>query len=858
MPPSFAELLGTHLHRTHTSVNRLAKLTGVPQRTLANWLNESSRKPQQWQPIVKVAVSLHLTQAEADVLLNAAGHLTLSSLRNNAAATDVELLAKFPSAPKPFQLIADLSTFAGRTTELAELKHALLESGRAAICGLSGMGGVGKTTLAVHLAYQLRNEFPDGVLWARLDTSDTLSILGVFADAYGKDVSQYKDVESRAAVVRSLLAERRALIILDNAETSAQVRPMLPPTGNCAVLITTRHDLSILDGRLCITLEPFKNGSNEAIQLFERYLGQDFVQTHHIPLLEIAALCGYLPLALSIAAGRLANETSNFYRRQNIETRAVTALLSSLRISSTRLDILARDDMGIRSSFDVSYAALTPYQQDLFSTLGIFSGEDFGSGSIAYLTDRTPDQADTELQNLYSLCLVQKSRDFRWRLHPLLQDYAREKLETTNRLLSIIEKTLLMYRQASQEEWAFETSLQNEIPNIRFALDQAYQLKLYQPLIETVCAIYPALSIGAWYLMACTVLEQASIAAHTVSDPEAELYCVNGLAIMQMGLGDTRSGRENLNRALEIAQVLNHDADTADIYMSLGKLEIEMGYYSEAKSCYEKSLALAKKINDRNIEGMVINNLALLLIREARYVEAEVMFLESLEIVRAHQNVSATIVAFMNLGDVSSLQGNWERANTYWQEGLSLARKVNDRASAVALLANIALVHAEYSEWVAADHFFEEAIELAQEINMSRMEGTVRSEFGNILRKQKRLNPAIEQLNRAVYLANEVGDLERKGYTFYYLGMLHLDFMKHEEAQVALDEALAIVKEIHYEILIADVCFVQAKVLCARGKYFEARQMIDDALKIYKHLKLSKQLEELNAWIRTQTDISSI
>jgi predicted ATPase len=133
------------------------------------------------------------------------------------AATIQQRLAR-----SPFQVIADLPHFAGRKHEIAALKQALLAAPPVSLCSLHGMAGVGKTALATHLAYQLRPYFPDGVLWARLDNADTLSILSSFARTYGVDVADYKNLESRSRVVRELLAPKRVLIILDNVETSEQ------------------------------------------------------------------------------------------------------------------------------------------------------------------------------------------------------------------------------------------------------------------------------------------------------------------------------------------------------------------------------------------------------------------------------------------------------------------------------------------------------------------------------------------------------------------------------------------------------------------------------------------------------------
>lgn len=258
MTPLFSELLGRYLNNTHTSVNRLSKLTGIPQRTIANWLEGQTLKPHRWQDIIKIAVALHLSLPETNAMLKATGYAPIENLNQQSNSQEVKRFllqlsqGTQPIPHPPFQEITWIPTFIGRETEINYARKALLESKRLV---LYGDGRVGKTALAVQLAYQIRGEFPDGVLWARLDTLDVLTILSAFATSYGKDVNQYKDMESRSAVVRNILAEKRVLIIFDNAKANEQFSLLLPPnTGNSAVLITTRHKLSVLNRWEQITL----------------------------------------------------------------------------------------------------------------------------------------------------------------------------------------------------------------------------------------------------------------------------------------------------------------------------------------------------------------------------------------------------------------------------------------------------------------------------------------------------------------------------------------------------------------------------------------------------------------------------
>jgi tetratricopeptide (TPR) repeat protein len=858
MSSRFADLLGKHLQHAHTSVNRLATISGVPQRTISNWLNGYVRKPHQWQPIVQVAAALHLTEQEANELLDAVGHKSLNELRSTATSpADLSILSKYqgaspPNAPAPpFQAIPDLPTFVGRSMELEKIKHAILEEKHAAIYGLRGMGGVGKTALAAHLAYQVRNRFPDGILWARVDTSNSLSILASFADAYGKDVSEYRDVESRASVVRNLLATKNALIVLDNVETSTQIRALLPPTtGKCSVLITTRHDLTTVDGWTRITLEPFDAASKETILLFERYLGKTLTQTHRTVLLEIAALLGHLPLALAIAAGRLANEVSASKDPTRIQPIA-RKMLEDLRVSSSRLDTLTRDDTGVRASFEMSYSALKPDQQEFFSTLGIFSGEDFGTDAVAYLTHQTFAQANGKLQQLLSLCLVQEGRTTRWRLHPLLQDYAREKLAVSRHHTQIVERTLFMYQQAAEGKWTFERSLDEEIPNISFALHQASLLNIHQPLIETVRAIHPTLSAGAWNSLASTALEQAHLAAQAAGDHEAEIFFLSALADSQRGLGNSQNAREIFQSALQLARSVQQEKAMADIYMNMGKLEVELGFAKQARTYFEESLSLANKVNARLIIGKVKTNIGLIESWEGRYAEAESLYLESLEILREFQDAAAMAITLTNLGTIASLQENLERAEQYWQEGLSLARKANIRISIITLLANIGLLQLEHGKQTEAAKSYEEAIELAVEVHSPRMESAVRSLFGDILRKQGRYDAALSQLQQAKVLAYEIGDLERYAHTLRYLGELYTSVEQFEEADTSLQEALKTAQELQHEILVGDIFFSQAKLAYAREEQSASMQIAEKVLELYERLGDKQRAGILQKWMKT-------
>lgn len=315
--PDLADLLAKYVTRSTYKPAQLAKLSGIPKPTIVNWLTGRVKKPRVWQDLLKLAAVLHLSAAEASELLVTTGHPPLDELltlydkepHHTLLAPWLDTIQQ-NQAKVPFQAIPDLPYFVGREEELQSIKDVLLNGPQNKFCSLQGMAGTGKTTLAAHLAYRLRPFFPDGILWARVDTSTPLTILSTFATAFGHDVNEHTNLDDRSRIVRDLLADKRVLIVLDNVQTSSEVKPLLPPTtGTCAVLMTTRrHDLSVTYGMQRFSLGPFDEEQQEALSLFQKVLGGERVQKEIDTLAEIAELLGHLPLAIVIIANRLAYE----------------------------------------------------------------------------------------------------------------------------------------------------------------------------------------------------------------------------------------------------------------------------------------------------------------------------------------------------------------------------------------------------------------------------------------------------------------------------------------------------------------------------------------------------------------------
>ncbi|MGW3683727.1 BTAD domain-containing putative transcriptional regulator [Streptomyces prasinus] len=322
---------------------------------------------------------------------------------------------------RPAQLPATVPDFTGRTSFVRELGAILASAeGRVmAVSAVAGIGGVGKTTLAVHVAHQARTVFPDGQLYVDLQgagsrAAEPETVLGSFLRALGTPDSAVPDsLEERAALYRSLLDGRRVLVLLDNARDAAQVRPLLPGTEGCAALVTSRVRMVDLAGAHLVDLDVMS--PDEALALFTRIVGEERVASERKAALDVVAACGFLPLAIRIAASRLAAR----------RTWTVSVLAAKLADERRRLDELRSGDLAVKATFELGYGQLEPAQARAFRLLGLADGPDISLAAAAAVLDLPASDTEELLESLVDTSLLESAAHGRYRLHDLVRLYAR-------------------------------------------------------------------------------------------------------------------------------------------------------------------------------------------------------------------------------------------------------------------------------------------------------------------------------------------------------------------------------------------------------------------------------------------------
>ncbi|TGA95318.1 BTAD domain-containing putative transcriptional regulator [Streptomyces sp. MZ04] len=344
-------------------------------------------------------------------------------LQADPALAEPSAAAPEPAAAvvRPAQLPATVPDFTGRASFVDELSEILSAAeGRVmAVSALAGIGGVGKTTLAVHVAHVTRTHFPDGQLYVDLQgagarAAEPETVLGAFLRALGTSDSAIPDsLEERSALYRSTLDGRRVLVVLDNARDAAQVRPLLPGMEGCAALVTSRIRMVDLAGAHLVDLDVMS--PEEALLLFTRIVGEERVQSERKAALDVVAACGFLPLAIRIAASRLAAR----------RTWTVSTLAAKLADERRRLDELQAGDLAVKATFELGYGQLEPAQARAFRLLGLADGPDLSLAAAAAMLDLPLEETEDLLEALVDTSLVESAAPGRYRYHDLVRLYAR-------------------------------------------------------------------------------------------------------------------------------------------------------------------------------------------------------------------------------------------------------------------------------------------------------------------------------------------------------------------------------------------------------------------------------------------------
>jgi DNA-binding SARP family transcriptional activator/tetratricopeptide (TPR) repeat protein len=654
------------------------------------------------------------------------------------------------AATVPRQLPADTAAFAGRTAELAAL-HALLpvageSPATMTTCVVSGTAGVGKTALAVHWAHEVDGRFPDGQLYVNLRGFDArlpplsagealrglLEALGVPADRIPTTV------EAQTGLYRSLLAGRRMLTVLDNARDAEQVRPLLPGSPGCLVLVTSRNQLTTLvaaEGSHHLTLGLL--GWDEARELLTRRLGPGRVAAEPHAVDQIIERAARLPLALAIVAAR-----ATINRRQPLAALA-------RELSEAGLDPFDGGDpvSDVRAVFSWSYDALPAPAARLFRLLGSHPGPDVSAPAAASLAGVSLSQAQAMLTTLARTHLVIEPAAGRYTFHDLLRAYAAELAHTHDDATgrhAALHRVLDHYLHTAHRAHHLLSPHQDPIP-----LAPAMMGIVPERLTDHRQAM-------AWFTANRPVLLAAvRQAADAGLDTHAwQLAC----ALMEFldRQGHWQDQAETFRLALDAASRLADPAGQAHAHRGLGHAYRRLGRHHEAHEHLRQALDLYRDTGDPASQARTNVNLAGLLEQQGRSAEA-----------MAHDQLALTL--FQALGNLAGQ-----------------ARALN----------NIGWYHALHGDHAAAIAHCRQALDLHEKTGDRRGQANAWHSLGYVHHQRGRYPDAVTCYQHALDRYRDVGDRYHEADTFTHLGDTHHATGDEHTARVSWHRALAILDEI--------------------------------------------------------------
>jgi DNA-binding SARP family transcriptional activator/tetratricopeptide (TPR) repeat protein len=533
----------------------------------------------------------------------------------------------------PRQLPVDIDGFTGRRGAMEELEELLGgERDRAqappVICAVAGTGGIGKSALAIHAAHRLAERFPDGQLYVNLQGATPgllplapLEVLGRFLRALGAEPAAVPThLEEAAAVFRSRVAGRRLLMVLDDAADAAQVRPLLPGSAGAGVLVTSRRVLSALDGVRHMHMAVL--APEEAVELLGRLAGRERVAAEPEAAAEVARLCGWLPLGLRIAGGRLAVRP----------TWPISALAKRLADVHHRLDELELAEVGVRASFTVSVEQLRagddPVDRaaaEAFGLLGLLDGPEVGVPVVARLLEASEERAEGVLERLVDAQLLETPAPGRYRLHDLLRLYARELADRQSSEVgraTALSRALGFYTATA---WHTFGLLRPGDYRLGRADDRWRKGGLELELADEQSAL------GWLEAERANLLAAVQQAAATPGVP-SEIAIQLAQALWEFFW--VRSRWDDCLRvnqiSLEVARRLDDRGAEAQAHHALGFASWRQGRYDRALSHLRRSLAIHRELGDRHGQAGSLSILGLICQWQGRYDEALASQRESL------------------------------------------------------------------------------------------------------------------------------------------------------------------------------------------------------------------------------------
>lgn len=724
-------------------------------------------------------------------------------------------------------LPADVVSFTGREAELditiGKLPGRAGTPGVVRIDAVDGMAGVGKTAFAVHAAHLLTSRFPDGQIFLPLhahtpghrpvEPADALSALLLAVGVAPQQIPA--EVDARAGLWRNQMAERRMLLLLDDAASSEQVRPLLPANAGALVLVTSRHRLTALIEAVPITLDTLEAG--EASRLFIRLADPSSLRSDDDSVTKVVGLCGYLPLAISLMAGQLKHHP----------TWTAADLAAELGSATDRLASIYAEDVSVNASFGLSYRNLSADQQRLFRLLGLHAGTDIDIYATAAVADTDLANAHKLLDDLFNYHLVDQPSRGRYRLHDLIREHARSLAASdppaacdaaVGRLVDFYLFTARVADRHMARIHSADMAAAVGIPPT-YAPDlstrekavtwmQAERLNLHatallaglhdrnEHTIAVSTAMHAFLVAQGHWDQAMTLHRAAVNAAHRTSNRVSEASVLTNLGAVQRLTGDYPAATASLTRARDVYCDIGNGRGEAAAVTYLGTVQRVTGDYPAAATNLTRARDLYHGIGDQVGEAIALVELGIVSGNTGDFPEATASLTRARDLYRGIGDQLGEATALNNLGGIQALTGDYPAAATSLTRSLDLYRGNDHRHGEVNALIDVGAVQALTGDYPAAAASLTQALHLCREIGFGLGESNALNELGTLRRMTGDYRAATTDFTLSLELYRALGFKMGEAQVLNSLGEMALAAANPVEARHYHEEALAIASDI--------------------------------------------------------------
>ena len=718
----------------------------------------------------------------------------LSRLQQRILEADAELAqpaeparAAAPVMVRPAQLPASVPDFTGRDAFVRELGERLAkaETSVMAVSALAGIGGVGKTTLAVHVAHAARPHFPDGQLYVDLQGAGSRAaepevVLGAFLRALGTPDTAIPDsLDERAALYRSSLDGRRVLVLLDNARDASQVRPLLPGTAGCAALITARTRMVDLAGSHLVDLDVMS--PEEALQLFTRIVGEERVAAEREAALDVVGACGFLPLAIRIAAARLAAR----------RTWTVSVLATKLADSRRRLDELQAGDLAVKATFELGYGQLEPAQARAFRLLGLADGSDISLAAAAAVLGLPVQEAEDLLEALVDISLLESAAPGRYRFHDLVRLYARACAERDE-------------HPPGERELALSRLLDFYLATAAgvYALERPGD-RLVDHLAQTA---YPGLVFAD--------RREAEDWLYAEADPL--------LACAHQAAGDPPSaGAGALRRAVDLLWA------TLDLGESGANVR-------QHESTARVLLAATRERGDLRAQSRALVTLALVHHMSGRFTEAQQEAVEATLLAAQGEDPLSECWASNVRGLMALYQNRYPDGEKHLTIAIAAFRRLRDRPGEASALCNLSRNHLATGRTSSAIALARQGLDIYEDMGHTLRCANARYALGIALTQDGRHDEATKQLVESLEVFRDCRQRLWEGMTLFRLAEVDMGAHRPGPAAAKAEQALTVLHGIGGEWRRGNILTLLGHALCDLGQPGRAGACWREALSIFE------------------------